>query len=378
VRGCEVAVVGAGIVGAAVARELAVRGADVCLLDRGQVASGTTGLGEGNVLVSDKRPGPELELARRGLELYEELEDRLGEEAGIRRKGALVLHAEPAALDAERARLERMRSEGVECELLEADRVREAEPELTGPIAGASFFPRDLQCDPRAIALAVAREAADAGARVLTGTAIERIEPQPLCLVTAAGRMEAGTVVLAAGAWSATLAGGAGLRLPLEPRKGQLVRLERRPGFLRHKVLDGSYMDSVASSETGLQVTTVLETTADGHVLVGSSRERRGFDLGVDPAVSEAILERAGRFAPRLRGLAFDGAWAGLRPWLPGGLPAIGASRAVPGLWLATGHEGAGVALGPLTGRLIAQAMTGEEPALDLGPFDPDRFGGRA
>jgi D-hydroxyproline dehydrogenase subunit beta len=378
VRACEVAVVGAGIVGAAVARELAVRGADVCLLDRGEVASGTTGLGEGNVLVSDKRPGPELELARRGLELYDELEERLGEEAGIRREGALVLHAGRAALDAEGARLERMRSEGVECELLEAGRVREVEPELTGAIAGASFFPRDLQCAPRPIARALAREAAAAGARVLTGTAVERIERRPLGLVTAAGRMEAGAVVLGAGAWSAALARDAGLRLPVEPRKGQLVRLERRPGFLRHKVLDGAYMDSVASSESGLQVTTVLETTADGHVLVGSSRERRGFDVGVDPAVSEAMLERAGRFAPRLRALAGDGAWTGLRPWLPGGLPAIGPSRAVPGLWLATGHEGAGVALGPLTGRLIAQAMTGEEYDLDLDPFDPDRFGDRA
>jgi D-hydroxyproline dehydrogenase subunit beta len=378
VRGCEVAVVGAGIVGAAVARELAVRGADVCLLDRGEVASGTTGLGEGNVLLSDKRPGHELELARRGLELYDELEERLGEEAGIRRKGALVLHARPAALEAEGARLERMRSEGVECELLGADRVREVEPELAGAIAGASFFPRDLQCAPRPIARALAREAAAAGARVLAGTAVERIERRPLRLVTGAGRMEAGAVVLAAGAWSAALAGGAGLGLPVEPRKGQLVRLERRPGFLRHKVLDGDYMDSVASSESGLQVTTVLETTADGHVLVGSSRERRGFDVAVDPAVSEAMLERAGRFAPRLRGLAIDGAWAGLRPWLPGGLPAIGPSRAVPGLWLATGHEGAGVALGPVTGRLIAQAMTGEDRALDLVPFDPDRFGERA
>jgi D-hydroxyproline dehydrogenase subunit beta len=373
-RAGEVAVVGAGIVGAAVARELAVRGVEVCLLDRGEVSGGTTGLGEGNVLLSDKLPGPELELARLGLELFDELEERLGAEAGIRRKGALVLHVEPSALDAERARLELMRAAGVECELLAADRARDAEPALTGRLAGASFFPHDLQCAPRSIARALAREASAAGARVLTGTRVERIEPRPLGLVTARGRMAAGAVVLAAGTWSAALAEGAGLRLPVEPRKGQLVRLQRRPGLLRHKVFDGAYMESVASPDTALQVTTVLETTADGHVLVGSSRERRGFDLGVDRAVSEAMLERAERFVPGLRELAVDHAWAGLRPWLPGGLPAIGRSRAVPGLWVATGHEGAGVALGALTGRLIAQAMTGEEPAAELDAFDPDRF----
>jgi D-hydroxyproline dehydrogenase subunit beta len=130
----------------------------------------------------------------------------------------------------------------------------------------------------------------------------------------------------------------------------------------------------VASADAALQVTTVLETDWEGRMLVGSSRERRGFDLGVDDAVSAAILDRAARLAPALCELEVDAAWAGLRPWLPDHLPAIGPSRAVDGLWVATGHEGAGVALGPVTGRVLAQAYCGEPPALDLAPFDPDRF----
>jgi D-hydroxyproline dehydrogenase subunit beta len=117
-----------------------------------------------------------------------------------------------------------------------------------------------------------------------------------------------------------------------------------------------------------------METTLDGHVLVGSSRERRGFDLSVDPAVSEALLGHAARLAPGIAELPVDSAWAGLRPWLPGGLPAIGPTQAAEGLFIATGHEGAGVAHGPITGRLIAQAICGEPPDLDLSPFDPDRF----
>jgi glycine/D-amino acid oxidase-like deaminating enzyme len=111
-------------------------------------------------------------------------------------------------------------------------------------------------------------------------------------------------------------------------------------------------------------------------VLVGSSRERRGFDVAVDGAVSEAMLARAARLMPRLRGLAVDSAWAGLRPWLPDHLPAIGPSAVAEGLWIATGHEGAGVALGPITGRVVAQAMCGEPVAADLAPFAPDRFAG--
>ena len=122
------------------------------------------------------------------------------------------------------------------------------------------------------------------------------------------------------------------------------------------------------------QVTTVLETTWHGDVLVGSSRARRGFDTSIDPAVSGAMVERAARLAPLVRELPVAEAWAGLRPWLPDHRPAIGPSRAVPGLWVATGHEGAGIALGPITGRIVAEAYCGETPTAGLAPFDPDRF----
>ena len=183
--------------------------------------------------------------------------------------------------------------------------------------------------------------------------------------------LRADAVVLAAGPWSAELARTAGLHLPLEPRKGQLVRLSGRLD-IRHKVVDGGYLAAVAAADAELQISTVIETTLDGHVLVGSSRERKGFDTSVDPAVSARLLEEAARLVPAVRSLAIDTAWAGLRPWLPDGLPAIGRSRT--GIWVATGHEGAGVGLGPITGELIAAAISGERLPLDLTPFDPDRF----
>jgi D-hydroxyproline dehydrogenase subunit beta len=380
-----VVVVGAGIVGCSCAYELASRGVSVCLVDRGPVSGGTTGLGEGNVLCCDKRPGAELSLAVSGLALYDELEELLGEEAGVRRKGALVVHADEAGWEGEAARLSALRAAGVSCSVLSAPEVREAEPALRGPLLGASWFPDDLQCAPRAIARGLARRAAALGAVVETGREVRSIvmngskegRPEPPRVEgvdTRQGTIFAAQVVLACGAWSAPLAATAGLHLPVEPRKGQLVRLEHRPDFLRHKVIDGSYMAAVESEDTGLQVSTVMETTLDGHVLVGSSRERRGFDVEVDPAVSAALLTAAGRLAPGIADLATDTAWAGLRPWLPEGLPAIGPTKAADGLFIATGHEGAGVAHGPITGRLVAQAICGEQPELDLSPFDPDRF----
>jgi glycine/D-amino acid oxidase-like deaminating enzyme len=378
----EVVVVGAGIVGAATAWELAARGIATVLLDRGEVSGGTTGLGEGNVLCSDKDAGPELDLTVLGMAVYDELDERLGAVARIRRKGSLIVHPDARTWAAEPARAQRLQAAGVAAELVEADRVAELEPQLTGAVCGALRVGADLQCDPRAIARALAADAAARGAAVRTGTEVARV------LVDAGGRatgvhlstgeeLSAGAVVLAAGPWTGPLAEAAGVPLPLEPRKGQLLRL-RLPTpderWLRHKVIDGSYLLSVTSAEAGAQVSTVIETTWDGHLVVGSTRERCGFDPTVDAALEAAVRERAARLVPGVEGLERDAAWVGFRPWLPDHLPAIGPSTRTPGLWLATGHEGAGVALGPITGRVIAGAIAGEPPPMDLSPFAPDRF----
>jgi glycine/D-amino acid oxidase-like deaminating enzyme len=376
VKSCEVAVVGAGIVGAATAWELHARGVDVALLDRGEVSGATTGLGEGNVLCCDKEVGPELGLTVAGLDVYDELEAILGEQARIRRKGALVVHRSDETWTNEPQRVERLRAAGVQGALIDRDEVGAMEPELTGELAGASFFPADLQCAPRAIARALAGGLP----RVHTGVEVQGVATEHdrvTGLRTSDGVVACGAAVIAAGPWSRALAEAAGVALPLEPRKGQLVRLAapaRDERFIRHKVVEAGYLGSVASVDAGLQVTTVLETTWEGDVLVGSSRERRGFDLSVDDAVSDAMLEQGFALMPGLRALRRGAAWAGLRPWLPDHLPAIGPSGAVAGLWLATGHEGSGVALGPVTGRLVAQLYAGEAPIVDPAPFSPDRF----
>jgi glycine/D-amino acid oxidase-like deaminating enzyme len=375
----DVVVVGAGIVGCATAWELARRGARVELLDRAGVSEGTTGLGEGNVLVSDKDAGPELELAVLGRELYTELESLGDGAAKVRRKGALIVHPLEETWAAEGARAERLRAAGVDCERVDGARVRELEPHLTGALLGALLVPGDLQCDPRALARALAREAEALGARVRTGVEVARVEggAAPAVVLRDGTRRAADAVVLAAGPWTRPLAESAGVALPLEPRKGQLTRL-RLPQpderWLRHKVVDGSYLLSVTSTGTDVEVSTVVETTHDGHLIVGSSRERCGFDPAVSEALARRVIARAARLAPALEGLAIDDTWVGFRPWLPDHLPAIGPSSVAPGVWLATGHEGAGVVLGPITGRLVADALTGAPPALDLAPFSPDRF----
>jgi glycine/D-amino acid oxidase-like deaminating enzyme len=373
----SVVVVGAGIVGCATTYELTKRGVAVTLVDRAEVSGGTTGLGEGNALCSDKDVGPELDLAVAGMPLFDEIEELVGEPARIRRKGALMVHPDEATWAGEPARLERLRAPGVNAELLPPDDVRDLEPNLTGEIHGALYVPDDLQCDPRAIAQALAAWSEDHGAEMRPGTKVSTLEPGKGVYLADGTLLPAEHLVLTAGPWSASLAATAGLGLPVEPRKGQLTRLrlpEPNSSFLRRKVVDGSYLASVTSRATDRQMSTVVETTWDGHVIVGSTRERCGFDPAVDDSLARDVQARAAKLVPALADLPRDSTWVGFRPWLADGLPAIGPSRVAPCLWVGTGHEGAGIQLGPITGRLLAQAITGETADLDLSSFDPDRF----
>jgi D-hydroxyproline dehydrogenase subunit beta len=374
-------VVGAGIVGACTAFELAQRGEPVILVDRAGVAAGTTGLGEGNVLAGDKREGPELDLTIAGLAVYDEIESLLGATAGIRRKGSLIVHPSERTWAGEPERLTRLLAAGVSAELLAPAEVRAVEPRLTGPLHGASRFADDLQCDPRSIARGLVERARRRGCELRTDTEVRAVAVaggRAVGVRTAGGLIAGDAVVLAAGPWSGPLAAGAGLALPVEPRKGQLARLrlpEPDEQFLRHKIIDGDYLLSVASADAGRQLSTVAETTLDGHVIVGSSRQRAGFDPAVDAELANDMRRRAARLIPSLAEAPLEDVWVGFRPWLPDGRPAIGGSRRVPGLVVGTGHEGAGVAHGPITGRLLAELICGEAPTVDLAAFDPDRFG---
>jgi glycine/D-amino acid oxidase-like deaminating enzyme len=329
-------VVGAGICGTAAAYFLQEGGMDVLLLDRGGVSGGTTGLGEGNVLVCDKPPGHERELALVGRHLWLELGERFPA-ARVTRKGALLLDHPDGLEDAE------------------------LEPALA-PGVRVLHEPEDLQVDPSGLTRALAAELT-----VREGAGVVSVEQGSVTL-EGGERLACEHVVVATGPWAAALTG-----LPVEPRKGQLVALAAPHGMIRHKLIEAAYVDAVAAGDEGLAIAVVVEQTLDGHeVLVGSSRERVDFDPAVREEVTQAMLERAARFVPGLAELTVTRSWCGFRPWLPDGLPAVGPLG--PGVWTSTGHEGAGVCLGPVSGRLLAQMICGEQPDLDPAPFDPRRF----
>ena len=166
----------------------------------------------------------------------------------------------------------------------------------------------------------------------------------------------------------------AGVELPILPRRGFVLVTEPLPLTIHHKVYAGEYVANVLSSDEGLQTSPVIEGTASGTVLIGSSRERVGFDRTVSLPVLSATGGQGGRPVPDAAPVKVMRSYLGFRPYCPDHLPVIGPDPRAPGLWHASGHEGAGIGLSAGTAKLLTQALTGQAVDLDLTPFAPERF----
>ncbi|WP_053747388.1 NAD(P)/FAD-dependent oxidoreductase [Streptomyces sp. MMG1533] len=372
---CDVVVVGAGMVGAACALYAARAGLDVTVVDRGSVAGGTTGGGEGNLLVSDKEPGPELDLALLSGRLWSELAEELGEFVEYEAKGGVVVASSPGGLAALERFADEQRAAGVVAEPVAGDALYDLEPHLAPGLPGAVHYPQDCQVMP---ALAAAHLVRASGARLLTGRTVTEVLRTPAGTVrgvrTDHGDIHAPAVVNAAGTWGAELAALAGALLPVLPRRGFVLVTEPLPRRVRHKVYAADYVADVASDSAALQTSPVVEGTAAGPILIGASRERVGYDRTFSLPVVRALAAGATRLFPFLSDVRAMRAYLGFRPYMPDHLPAVGPDPRVPGLYHACGHEGAGIGLATGTGRLIAQTLTAKSPDLDLTPFRPDRF----
>ncbi|MFD9598893.1 NAD(P)/FAD-dependent oxidoreductase [Streptomyces sp. NPDC059970] len=374
----DVVIVGAGVVGAACAYYASRSGLSVAVVDRGPVAGGTTGAGEGNLLVSDKVPGPELELALLSSSLWRQLSEELPPDIEYELKGGLVVAASEESLTILSATAAGQRGAGVEAYHVTSDRLRDAEPHLAPHLAGGCHYPQDAQVQPALAAAELLRAAGRSGARLCPGEEVVGIlrdrDGAVRGVRTARSELRAPVVVNAAGTWGGDLAAMAGVDLPVLPRRGFVLVTEPLPRLIRHKVYAAEYVSDVSSGSAALQTSPVVEGTPSGPVLIGASRERVGFDRTLSvPAIARLASQAAALF-PVLADVRVMRAYHGFRPYLPDHLPAIGPDPRVPGLFHACGHEGAGIGLAPATGLLIAEAIAGRQPVLDLGPFAPDRF----
>jgi D-hydroxyproline dehydrogenase subunit beta len=378
----DVIVIGGGMIGAACAYYCTRAGLRVTVVERASAGSGTTAACEGNILLSDKEPGPELDLALLSARLWTELAAEHGAGAfEYQAKGGVVVATSEATAAGLAGLTARQRRSGVDAVDVGAAELRELEPNLTPAAVGGAYYPQDAQVQPMLTAARLLELVRRRGGRVLTGTAVTGFVRGPDGAVlgvrtdsAAEPAILGAATVNAAGTWSGPVSELAGAPVPVLPRKGFILVTEPLPRVVRHKVYTAEYVANVASDDAGLETSVVVEGTSAGTVLIGASRERVGFDRSFALPVVRRLAAQAIGVFPFLERVSLLRGYLGFRPYCPDHLPVIGADPRAPGLLHATGHEGAGIGLAPGTGALIAQLITGAAPGLDPHPFRPHRF----
>ncbi|MFE6255741.1 NAD(P)/FAD-dependent oxidoreductase [Agromyces sp. NPDC057865] len=377
----RVVVIGAGAIGASCALALAEAGAEVVVVDRSGVAAETSSRCEGNILVSDKAPGAEAELAIVARRAWRDLAAVLDDDRApgqpateFEEKGGVVV-AFPAGADALEGFAGSQRAIGIRADAVSAEELRRLEPHLSRDVACGIHYPEDAQVQPSLVTQAMLARARRLGAelRITEVTAPLRAGDRIAGVVTPHGPIAADAVVNCAGPWAGEVATLLGARLDIRPRRGAILVTTPMPQRVFHKVYDADYVGAVGSSDAALQTSTVVESTPAGTVLIGSSRERVGFSTAGTLEPIAEIAAKATRLFPFLADTMLLRSYVGFRPYTPDHLPAIGADGWVAGLFHAAGHEGAGIGLAPTTGHLIAHAVLGTPAPLDPAPFLPTR-----
>jgi len=376
----DVVVIGGGIVGCACAYYLSREGVRVCLVEKGTIASGTSRAGQSHIVLWEE-PDINLQLEKASRDLYEELSEELPFDIEYRRTGSMAIVENPADWEAFARTVHSLQARGLNCQLLQNDDLLRLEPNLAPDLAGGAFFPEDAQVNPILTTLALAQAAKERGADIrlfteVTGIALS--DHRVAAVETRAGRIPTARVVDAAGVWSAAIGKMVGVDIPVIPRRGHIIVTEPVPENLIHCkiILAAGYMQTLGAT-TGVALSANIQQTRSGNLLLGSSRDFAGFDRSVNPTVIQAQAARNLRFLPALADIHVIRTYAGLRPYSPDLVPIIGEADSVKGFYIATGHEGAGITMGPITGKLISEIITGKAPTVPLEPLSLRRFSQR-
>ena len=386
-RSADVVVIGGGVVGTAITYFLARKNIDAILVEKGAITAGTSGRCEGDVLVCDKTPGFDSRLTRLSQDLFPQIANELDDDIGWTQKGSLLAIENEAEMEAAKTLCSQLAAEGLPVRILDKYEVHEDEPYLAPDIVGGLETDCDGSLNPMALAYGLVNGAKKRGAKVLTHRAVTGIgldtDGGVERVVTEGEEFLAKRVVNAAGVWAAEIGKLVDLDIPIKPRQGQMLVAERTFPVARRKVMEFGYMMAKFDSEGYVRQVTpemkkygvalVFEPTEAKNFLVGSSRRFVGMDTSCHIDVLRALAQRAIRFFPVIKDIKIIRSYAGLRPFTPDHMPIISETE-VPGFYVAAGHEGDGIGLSLITGKLISQMICGEAPEVPIDVLKLSRF----
>ena len=362
----DVIVLGGGIIGCAIAEELASRGQRVVVVERGSIGAEASSAAAGilSAQMDLPRPGAMFDLCQAARGMYpawaQHLTRRSGIDVGFSVEGILYLALTSQDERRMAARMRWQRAQGVRVERWSAAEVHRREPSVDGRVRGGYVFPDEAQVDNVRLMDALARACQRAGVTMLEHACVRRVRVQRRTVrgvETDRGTLDAPVVINCLGSW-ASLITPPPVRLPVVPARGQMLAFQGPRGLFRRAVM----------SEQAY----VVQRRA-GRLLVGSTVEFVGFHKHLTLEGIQAILEGLRRMTSVLNRCAFVDAWSGLRPCSKDTLPIIG-KTAIDGFYLATGHFRHGILLAPVTASAVADLILLGRSPVDLAPFAPHRL----
>ncbi len=379
----EVVIIGGGIVGCAIAYYVAKSGIDCVLIEKDDIASGTSSRCDGNVTIVDKDPGFDSLMSLKSQELTVDLSDKLDLGFEYRALGSLLVCENDTEMEAAKNWVDIQNAAGLDFRLLDRADLRAESPYFADDIPGGLECRTDSLINPYLFCYSLIDKAKEYGLRVYTKSEVTSVtKKDDFTIETTNGTFTAKKVVNAAGVWAPFIGKMLDLDIPIIPRKGHIIVGARQKPVMMRNVMEFGYLmnkfgrDRIVDPVTEKHgVALVLEPTESQNFLIGSSREFVGYNGRIDMSVVQTMARRALRFYPKMDDFTMIRTYTGFRPWTADHLPIISEVDSIPGFFIAAGHEGDGISLATVTGKLIEELIRGvSDTIIPTNPLRFDRF----
>ncbi|WP_342601346.1 FAD-dependent oxidoreductase [Psychrobacillus sp. FSL H8-0483] len=380
----DIVVIGGGIIGAAIAYYGSKAGLEITVLEKNEMASGTSSRCDGNILAIDKDPGFDSQMSLKSQQLVHELDRDLDISFEYRNPGSILVCESDAEMEAANLWVKRQQAAGLDFNMLDREDLRNESKYFADDLYGGLECKTDSTVNPYMLTYSMFYSAEKHGARIHTNTEVKNMKKETsgkFTIETNNGTFSANKVVNAGGVWAAKIGEMLELDIPIVPRKGQLIVASRQQPVGLRKVMEFGYLISKFGGERLVDpmtekygVALVFEPTEAQNFLIGSSRQFDGFNTRVNHEVIQYIAKRAIRFYPKIEDMTVIRTYSGLRPWTEDHLPIISQVDHIPGYYIAAGHEGDGISLAAVTGKLIEEMLSERETCIPIEPLQLARF----
>ncbi|MDA1761643.1 FAD-dependent oxidoreductase [Bacillus cereus] len=383
-RHCDVLIIGGGIIGCSIAYYTSKYGRDVTVIEKGEFVSGTSSRCDGNILAIDKDPGFDSQMSLVSQKLVTDLSEELEHSFEYRAPGSILVCESDEEMEAAQQWVNRQKQAGLPFRMLDRNDIREESPFFADDLLGGLECATDSTVNPYLLAFSLLSEAQKFGAKAYKQTEVKsmKIETNGSFVVeTTNGTFTAKQVVNAAGVWAPKIGQMLDINIPIEPRKGHIIVASRQQHVGCRKVMEFGYLISKFGGKRKVDALTekygvalVFEPTESQNFLIGSSREFVGFHTRINNEVIKCIANRAIRFYPKMADMMVIRSYAGLRPWTEDHLPIISRVEHIPNYFIAAGHEGDGISLAAVTGKVIEELLNEKETIIPSEPLRLSRF----